>query len=94
MYIQGVLPWKSAEWVAPPPEEIARIRANAGTAEGELERAESGIQPQVSAQRGLGGDGEGKGSLDSESTTQGGEKMEEREEREARENAAAAEHRE
>ena len=93
MYIQGVLPWKSAEWVAPPPEEIARIRANAGTAEGELERAESGIQPQVSAQQ-RGEGGEGKGSLDSESTTQGGEKMEEREEREARENAAAAEHRE
>src|ERR1700761_6857343 len=33
MYIQGVLPWKSYKWVAPPPEEIARIRAEAGTGE-------------------------------------------------------------
>lgn len=31
MYIQGVLPWQSAAWVAPPPEEIARIRKEAGT---------------------------------------------------------------
>lgn len=30
MYLQGVLPWKSASWVAPPPEEIARIRKEAG----------------------------------------------------------------
>lgn len=31
MYISGVLPWKSSSWVAPPPEEIARIRKEAGT---------------------------------------------------------------
>lgn len=31
MYLQGVLPWKSAKWEAPPPEEIARIRKEAGT---------------------------------------------------------------
>jgi len=31
MYLSGVLPWKSSEWVAPPPEEIARIRKEAGT---------------------------------------------------------------
>lgn len=31
MYLQGVLPWNSAKWVAPPPEEIARIRKEAGT---------------------------------------------------------------
>ncbi|ETN45700.1 uncharacterized protein HMPREF1541_09533 [Cyphellophora europaea CBS 101466] len=31
MYISGVLPWKSSKWVAPPPEEIARIRKEAGT---------------------------------------------------------------
>ena len=29
MYIQGVLPWNSQKWVAPPPDEIARIRAEA-----------------------------------------------------------------
>ena len=31
MYLAGVLPWKSSTWVAPPPEEIARIRKEAGT---------------------------------------------------------------
>ena len=31
MYLSGVLPWKSSAWVAPPPEEIARIRKEAGT---------------------------------------------------------------
>ncbi|KIW95822.1 uncharacterized protein Z519_02886 [Cladophialophora bantiana CBS 173.52] len=31
MYILGVKPWKSAEWVAPPPEELAKIRREAGT---------------------------------------------------------------
>ncbi|CAK3815546.1 High-affinity fructose transporter ght6 [Lecanosticta acicola] len=30
MYLQGVLPWKSADWEAPPPEEISRIRREAG----------------------------------------------------------------
>jgi hypothetical protein len=31
MYLSGVLPWQSRKWVAPPPEEIARIRKAAGT---------------------------------------------------------------
>jgi MFS transporter, SP family, sugar:H+ symporter len=31
MYLSGVLPWNSRQWVAPPPEEIARIRKEAGT---------------------------------------------------------------
>lgn len=31
MYLQGVLPWESSKWIAPPPEEIARIRKEAGT---------------------------------------------------------------
>ncbi|OAL36782.1 hypothetical protein AYO20_03837 [Fonsecaea nubica] len=31
MYILGVKPWKSSEWIAPPPEEMARIRREAGT---------------------------------------------------------------
>ncbi|OAP59076.1 hypothetical protein AYL99_06374 [Fonsecaea erecta] len=31
MYILGVKPWKSSEWVAPSPEEMARIRREAGT---------------------------------------------------------------
>jgi hypothetical protein len=33
MYLSNVLPWQSSSWVAPPPEEIARIRAAAGTHE-------------------------------------------------------------
>lgn len=31
MYLQGVVPWQSSKWIAPPPHEIARIRAEAGT---------------------------------------------------------------
>ena len=31
MYLSNVLPWKSSKWQAPPPEEIARIRKEAGT---------------------------------------------------------------
>ena len=31
MYIQRVLPWKSAKWEAPPAEEMSRIRKEAGT---------------------------------------------------------------
>lgn len=31
MYIEKVIPWKSKNWVAPPPSEIARIRKEAGT---------------------------------------------------------------
>ncbi|KAI0407175.1 hexose transporter [Xylaria palmicola] len=33
MYVQRVNPLKSANWIAPPPEEMARIRREAGTAE-------------------------------------------------------------
>ncbi|KAI1370007.1 hexose transporter [Xylaria arbuscula] len=33
MYVQHVNPMKSAKWIAPPPEEIARIRREAGTGE-------------------------------------------------------------
>ncbi|KAJ9607337.1 hexose transporter hxt5 [Cladophialophora chaetospira] len=39
MYLLGVKPWKSSSWVAPPPEEIARIRREAGTAEGDVAEA-------------------------------------------------------
>lgn len=35
MYVQHVNPRKSAKWVAPAPEEIARIRREAGTGEGD-----------------------------------------------------------
>jgi MFS transporter, SP family, sugar:H+ symporter len=37
MYLQGVLPWKSSKWVAPPPEEIERIRQEAGTHDGPVD---------------------------------------------------------
>jgi hypothetical protein len=39
MYILGVKPWQSAKWVAPPPEEIAKIRRDAGTAEDSVAEA-------------------------------------------------------
>ena len=39
MYLLGVKPWQSSQWVAPPPEEIAKIRREAGTAEGDVAEA-------------------------------------------------------
>ena len=42
MYLSGVKPWKSASWLAPAPEEIDRIRKEAGTHDGAL--AEQGDQ--------------------------------------------------
>jgi len=39
MYLLGVKPWKSNTWVAPPPDEIERIRREAGTAEGDVAEA-------------------------------------------------------
>lgn len=87
MYIQGVLPWKSSQWIAPPPEEIARIRAQAGTApEADLEIAaarEADIQPAPE-----------KESLESDDTADHQEKVAEREAQQAREDEAAAQHRE
>jgi hypothetical protein len=35
MYLSSVLPWKSSQWTAPNPEEIARIRKEAGIHEPE-----------------------------------------------------------
>jgi MFS transporter, SP family, sugar:H+ symporter len=43
MYILGVKPWQSTNWIAPPPEQIAQIRREAGTAEDHLEAQD--IQP-------------------------------------------------
>lgn len=55
MYIIGVKPWKSSSWVAPPSEEIEKIRREAGTASA----AEAGeIEPIPNA----------AGARDSEST--------------------------
>ncbi len=80
MYIQGVLPWESSKWVAPSPDQIAMIRAEAGTSEAidpeiGLARGDSAIQAMQASE---------KDSMDSESTSR--EKMEEREAQEAREN--------
>lgn len=50
MYLSGVLPWKSAQWTAPPPEEIDRIRAEAGTHDAAL--AEQG-EIQAEANKGM-----------------------------------------
>lgn len=44
MYLSNVRPWKSQKWVAPPPEEIARIRAEAGTHEAALAEEGAAIQ--------------------------------------------------
>ncbi|EHY54611.1 hexose transporter hxt5 [Exophiala dermatitidis] len=41
MYILGVKPWKSASWIAPPPEEITKIRRQAGTHEDVEEAGEA-----------------------------------------------------
>jgi hypothetical protein len=35
MYLSKIAPWKSNKWIAPPPHEIARIRKEAGTHEGD-----------------------------------------------------------
>ncbi|KAK5560225.1 hexose transporter hxt5 [Exophiala xenobiotica] len=43
MYLLGVKPWNSQKWVAPPPEEIAKIRREAGTETGVAEAGE--VQP-------------------------------------------------
>lgn len=37
MYLQGVCPWQSSSWIAPPPEEIERIRQEAGTHDGPVD---------------------------------------------------------
>ncbi|KAI0469023.1 hexose transporter [Xylaria cf. heliscus] len=42
MYVEHVNPRKSAKWIAPPPEEIARIRREAGTGE-DVDSSESNI---------------------------------------------------
>ncbi|KIX06485.1 uncharacterized protein Z518_04461 [Rhinocladiella mackenziei CBS 650.93] len=45
MYILGIKPWESRKWVAPPPEEITKIRREAGTEDNVAEAGES--QPPV-----------------------------------------------
>jgi SP family sugar:H+ symporter-like MFS transporter len=50
MYVQHVNPRKSAKWVAPPPEEIARIRREAGTGE---DVASSGVNTASGSSDGL-----------------------------------------
>ena len=49
MYLSNVLPWKSSQWIAPPPEEIARIRKEAGTHDAAL--AEEGADIQAHRSR-------------------------------------------
>ena len=47
MYLSGVMPWKSSKWEAPPPEEISRIRK------------EAGVEPDGVAENGLAAGGRG-----------------------------------
>ena len=42
MYLEGVTPWKSAAWVPPPAEHMARIRREAGA---DLETAAAAAAP-------------------------------------------------
>ncbi|KAK7964436.1 hypothetical protein PG988_011410 [Apiospora saccharicola] len=58
MYVEHVPPTKSAKWVAPPPEEIARIRREAGTElvvddddEASTPPAHGGVPPGKAGQR-------------------------------------------
>ncbi|KAI1129348.1 hexose transporter [Nemania abortiva] len=52
MYVQHVSPRKSAKWIAPPPEEMARIRREAGTAEDvESSGSNTATAPAVEAGR-------------------------------------------
>ena len=67
MYISGVVPWKSSQWIAPPPEEIARIRKEAGTHDAAL-AAEGG---DIQAHRSRELEPEQKDSLES-GDTEGG----------------------
>lgn len=46
MYIEKVIPWKSNRWVAPPADEIARIRKAAGTHEGDEEESSDAPEPE------------------------------------------------
>ena len=64
MYLSGVVPWKSSQWTAPPPEEIARIRKEAGTHDAAL--AEEGDRVQAEINRDA--DGVNKDSLESGGT--------------------------
>lgn len=64
MYLSNVRPWKSSQWVAPPPEEIARIRQEAGTHEAAL--AEEGAAMQNGGARSEAEEKESRGSGESE----------------------------
>lgn len=50
MYVQHVDPRKSERWIAPPPEEIARIRREAGTGE-DVDSSETNIANSVTETR-------------------------------------------
>lgn len=66
MYLSNVVPWKSSQWTAPPPEEIARIRKEAGTHDAAL--AEEG--DQIQAQDNREAEAENKDSLESGETNE------------------------
>ncbi len=52
MYIEKVVPWESRDWVVPPPEEMARVRKEAGTADaaeaGEANGVTNGTNDDIS----------------------------------------------
>lgn len=48
MYVTGVKPWKSAEWVAPSPDEIAKIQKEAHGEAGEFHEDKQSHAPTPS----------------------------------------------
>ncbi|KAI1078465.1 general substrate transporter [Whalleya microplaca] len=46
MYVENVSPRTSAKWIPPPPEEMARIRIQAGTEIGDISNSSGGEQEQ------------------------------------------------
>ncbi|TWU70834.1 hexose transporter hxt1 [Metarhizium rileyi] len=52
MYLEGVTPWKSSQWVPPPAEHMARIRRQAGVdLETAAEASEEGLSGETHAER-------------------------------------------
>jgi SP family sugar:H+ symporter-like MFS transporter len=47
MYLSKIRPWKSSKCIAPPPHEIARIRREAGTGNGDEEIADKKHSEEV-----------------------------------------------
>lgn len=56
MYIEKVIPWKSNKWIAPPPQEIARIRRQASTHEEAVGDQDVGFEATEGSEHSMNGD--------------------------------------